>query len=112
MARRIVRQGGNEVEIMGFYDTGGQWNFRNPRTGHWQQGNEYSRARGQRHQGQEGGPTAADLAGSPMFNMRYVVNGREFYRKERIPGGFDADFTGLDLLGGVEPPDIGDPEAS
>jgi hypothetical protein len=92
MARRLVRfDDGDEIEIVG-YQRFGEWVFRNPRSGAWQWSDanvpDPRLADGpQRHRGPRGGPTDEDLGRGGLFNIRYHVNGRDYYQIEYHPAG-------------------------
>ena len=87
MARRLHRSGEDLVEVIAVLDQNDNWQFRNPRSGHWQTGNIYSRAPGQRHRGWVGGPSDEELASARVFRMRYVIDGRESFELEVHPRG-------------------------
>jgi hypothetical protein len=94
MARRLVRfPGGDEVEIVG-YQRFGEWVFRNPRSGAWQWSDanvpaplRFGPDAPARHRGPIGGPTDAELASPGEFNIRYHIDGRDYYSTEYHPGG-------------------------
>ena len=90
MARRISRRGGDEVEIVGFRRQG-TWVFRNPRSGRWQTSDwnvpNPRISEGGRHNEPLGGPTDAELRKAGLFQVRYRVEGRDYYRTERHPAG-------------------------
>ena len=70
---------------MAVRDPGGDWTFRNPRTGHWTTGDMFERGRGKRHRGAQPSKQAIDDARE--VRVRVKRGGEEFYLRVRKPRG-------------------------